>query len=361
VRILDVAAYGQYQEFMIYATLFVAISTFAIDSSLTYFLPKHEMHQTTVVSQTSILIFVASSLCLAILILARPAFSAITSYDFVLPLVAYVFCFVNLGWIEYYWIATKRTDLVMYYSAARLLLRVSVLLIVAYVTRDVWTIIWSVVAVEAIRLVLVAGYLLKNRLLTLHLRWALITAQLRFALPLGVANVSGLINKNIGKLFIGTMMGPTALAYYAIGGYLMPAIKIFRQSIGDVVFPELVRGQNDPARALSLWQRTNVMYCVLLFPAFVFLFFYAEVIVTTLFTPAFIEAVPVFQVYLLFLLRRCFNLDVLLRSRGRTAFILYGGLLTLGVNVALMLFFHRAIGFLGPAVAYIVTSTVMTQ
>ena len=48
VRILDVDAFGQYQEFMIYAMLFITICGFGMDSSLTYFLPRYPNLERTV-------------------------------------------------------------------------------------------------------------------------------------------------------------------------------------------------------------------------------------------------------------------------------------------------------------------------
>ena len=94
---------------MIYATLFISICGFGIDASLTYFLPRYPDQEREFVSQNSALILVFSSACMALLIFARQPFLEIASYDFVFPLAAYVFCFVNLNWLEYYWIAKRRT------------------------------------------------------------------------------------------------------------------------------------------------------------------------------------------------------------------------------------------------------------
>jgi hypothetical protein len=146
-------------------TAFEAVDRARGDTSLTYFLPKHPDRERLFVSQTTLLILVFSSLCLLAVLAARPLFLAVTSFDFVLPLVTYVFFFANLNWVEYYWLAKRRTDLVLYYSAARLFARVAVLLTVAYLTRDVMIIIWSMVCVEALRFVLVAFFAARAGLL----------------------------------------------------------------------------------------------------------------------------------------------------------------------------------------------------
>lgn len=353
VRILDVADYGAYQEFMIYATVFTTICGLGIDSSLTYFLPRYPNQEREYVSQNSALILVYSSVCLTVFIIARKAFLEIASYDFVLPLATYVFCFVNLNWLEYFWIAKRRTDLVLYYSAGRLILRVTILLTVAYVTRDVEKIIWSVAGAEALRLSLVAIYLLKANLLTVSISPARIRQQLRFAAPVGLAGLMQQGSRNIGKLFVGSVLGPVALAYYAVASYVLPMVLVIRGSIADVVFPEMVRTKSNAHGALRLWQRSNIVFCFLLFPPFVLLTHYAELFVTTLFTEEYRPAVPVFQIYLLWLIRRCFNMDTLLRTRGKTGFMLSGTGLSVIMNLALMVVLYKWLGLIGPAIAYI--------
>jgi O-antigen/teichoic acid export membrane protein len=359
VRILDVDSYGAYQEFVIYAMLFNLICSFGIDSSLTYFLPRYPEKVKALITQNSILILIYSAACLLTLYIFRVPFKTITSYDFVLPLAAYVFCFVNLNWLEYYWVANRRTDLVLYYSASRLIVRVSTLLLVAYLTRDVQSIIWSLVAVEAARLLIVAAGLSYTGLLSLPLDFSLTIEQIRFAGPVGLAALLQQASRNIGKLFIGAVLGPAALAYYAIASYLLPMVLVMRGAIADVVFPEMVRDRDNPDTALRLWQRTNIVFCILLLPPFVLLSYFAELFVTTLFTEQYVAAVPVFQIYMFWLLRRCFNSDVLLRARGKTLFMLTGTALSVLVNATLMVLLHRWIGLIGPAIAFIVSEVLL--
>ena len=359
VRILDVESYGKYQEFMIYATLLISICGFGIDASLTYFLPRYPHEERKFVSQTSILILVYSSACIGLLIFARQPFLEIASYDYVLPMAAYVFCFVNLNWLEYYWIAKRRPDLVLYYSAGRLMVRVTVLLFVAYLTRDVKTILWSLVGVEALRLSLVAAYLLRAKLLTVAMDLARTKEQVRFAGPVGLAGLIQQASRNIGKLFVGSILGPAALAFYAVASYLLPVVRAVIGSIWAVVFPELVRVRDDPDGALRLWQRSNVVFCALLFPSFVLLIYYAELFVTTLFTDKYVAAIPVFQIYAFWLLRRCFNTDVLLRTRGKTGFMLTGSAMSVVINLALMIVLYRWLGLIGPAVAFIAAEILL--
>lgn len=359
VRILDVEAYGQYQEFTIYAVLLTGVCSLAVDSSLTYFLPRFPDRERSFVVQTSAITLVISSASVGLLLLMKPMFLELATFDFVLPLVVYVFFFVNLGWLEYYWIARREARKVLYYSALRLALRVVVLLIAAYMTREVLSIVWSIAAFEAVRVLWAVLYCANRGLLFGELRWAGVVEQLKFAAPIGTAALLQNAGRNIGKIVVSSTLGPVALAYYAVGSYLIPIIRVMRSGITDAIYPELVAAHDRPGVAVTLWQRVNVLNCVMFFPAFVLLTFYAEEVVTLLFTREYIPAVPVFWIFAFFLIRRCFNTDVLLRTSGRTGFMLWGTVGSLALNIILILLFSRSLGMVGPALAFLLSEIAL--
>jgi O-antigen/teichoic acid export membrane protein len=239
------------------------------------------------------------------------------------------------------------------------MLRLCVLLLVAYATRNVLAIVWSLVAVETLRVLLVFVYFARQGIFVGDIRRSEVVEQLSFAAPIGAAAVVQNAGRSIGKIFIGSTLGPAALAYYAIGSYLQPIIRVMRSGINDAVYPELVRAHNEPGGALRLWQRVNVLNCVMFFPSFVLVVYYAEQIITTLFTSAYLSAVPIFNVYAFFLLRRCFNTDVLLRTTGRTGFMLWGTLGALTANVIFIMLLSRTMGMIGPAIAFIAAEVAL--
>ena len=355
VRILDVHSYGQYQEFMLYAMLLITVCEFAANTSLTYFVPKYPDRDSALISQTSAIVLVFSLFCLALLLLARPLFLRLTSYDFVLPLAAYVFCFVNLNWLENYWIAKGRVDLVLYYSTARLVIRATVLIVVAYFTRDVGRILLAVIAAEAFRLLMVAGYLVRARMLTNAFTNADVREQLRFTFPGWVAWLVQQADQSYGRVFISSVLGPAALAYYSVAGYLIPIVGMVRTAPSDVLLPALVQAGADPRNSLRLWQRSTVVFWALFLPLAMLLMCYARLFITTFFTAKLLPAVPLFEVYALWILRRCFSFDELLRSRGKTGFMMTGSLFGLAANLALTALLYHGLGFVGPAIAFIVS------
>ena len=146
------------------------------------------------------------------------------------------------------------------------------------------------------------------------------------------------------------------LGMYTIGTYLYPIIHIFRSSIGDVIMPEIASKTDEPPKvALVLWQRATVVYCVVMMPMAVLFFYYADVFVSVLFTEAYADAIPIFQVFVLLLVRECFDFTLPLRIVNRTKVDLFVNTVMIPVNLGLMLLLYRYYGILGPALAMVIS------
>ena len=274
VRILDQHAYGQYREFVVYALALATVLGFSVKTSILYFIPKDPDNERKYVTQTALFIFASSALGLGITYAARHIVFARASFDFAEPLLLYVFFFLNLDFVESYWLAKKRSDYVLYYSTAKSAIKITVSMAVGYVTRSVEAIVTALVIFEACKFLALLCWFSSRRLFTVTLDTALIREHLRLVLPFGAGTVVYGLNQQLGKLFTSMTLGPSALAVYTIGAYQIPITGLVRSAAGDVLFPEMVqRGQGSPMAGLSLWNRANVLYCFVVFPFFTVLFF----------------------------------------------------------------------------------------
>ena len=124
--------------------------------------------------------------------------------------------------------------------------------------------------------------------------------------------------------------------------------------------PEIVSKRDQPPKvALILWQRATVIYCAVMLPMAVLLFYYASVVVETLFTSAYADAVPIFQIFVFLLVRECFDFGVPLRVVNRTKIYFAGGVIGLFINLALLLVLFDRYGLIGPPLAMIITRFVI--
>jgi O-antigen/teichoic acid export membrane protein len=179
----------------------------------------------------------------------------------------------------------------------------------------------------------------------------LLREQLRFIIPLGSAGVLALVNNQLANLFISIKMGVERLALYSIGGQQIPVINIVRASVMDVLFPEMA--QIGDAERLHLWRRANVVFCAMVFPVYAVFFCYARAFIETLFTASYLAAVPLFRIYLTLIVIQCFEMGTPLRAINQNKYFIFGSVLDLSINIGLILLLYRAVGFIMPALSFV--------
>ena len=356
VRILNVTAYGQYREFIVYSSLILAFLSFSIKSNLLYFIAKDPKNESGYVSNTVFLLLFFSILGLTIVYLLKPYLERITSYDFITLLIIFIFCYQNIDILDTYFVAIKRSDYVLYWSVGNAVLRTTALLLVAYLTRSVISILYLLICLEVIKTSITLTILLKRKILKLKINFDFIKEQLIYIIPAGIAGIILKFNGDISKVIISSNLGAGALAIYAIGSQNIPLLNIVRSSVSNVIFPEMARqtGEN-PKSALILWNKSNVLYLYLMLPLFILLFFYSKLIITTLFTIKYLPAVPLFRIYLILMIRKCFEMGMPIRALNKNKYFVVGNIISLIVNIVLLYTLYKVLGFVGPAIAAVAT------
>ncbi len=356
VRLLDVPAFGRYREFLLYASILQALAVFAINDSVLYCLPANPHSPWRVARQTVVLTFCSSVLVMLALIVIDTAAHGTVVNGYLWPLVAYTMFSVNVDFWEYFWLANRRPGLLFVYSASRLLVRVTVAVGAAALTHDVGAIIWSLVALEGLRVLAatLAYFVLdrSSREPALADPWR---DQLRFCIPSGTASLLAMLSRNLTSLAVARMLGPVPLAQYTIGRFGEPIVTTVRNSISSVVLPEMVRSRESP---LKLWQRATVINTLFLFPVVVLVIRYADPLVTTVFGPSYHQAALVMQLYMLVVVRECFDFAPALRAINRTRPLVESNVAAIVTCAfALVVLVPRA-GVLGAMVAFAIASFV---
>lgn len=350
VRIFDIHDYGQYREFMLYAMLVSGVIEFTINRNLIYFIPKYPRSERASLTHTTLLILVATAVGLGITFLLKGIIFSRAHYDFVKPLLLYVFFFLNFDYYENYLLGKKRTDQVLVFSSLRITIRTTALLVAALMSHSVMAVIHTLIAVEIVKCLFVL--LMLRRSLLPRLDYGLLIEQLRFIVPLGVAATIALINNQLANLIISIKLGVESLALYSIGGQQVPIINIVRSSVMDVLFPEMAQlGDGD---RVHLWQRANVVFCFAVFPVYAVFFYHAPTFIETLFTKEYLAAVPLFRIYLTIIVLQCFEVGTPLRAINQNKYAIYAGVFDIAANIGLILLLFSSVGFVLPAVAFII-------
>jgi len=360
VRLLSVEDFGRYREFILYSSLLAGIAGFGINTSLLRFIPSDPPMRWRFVNQALLMTLTMSGLLVGGMLALDAVLPGELVGPYAVPIALYVLLFVNFDFWEHFWLADRRTMAVFGYTSGRLIARILVVVTTAALTRNVTMIVWALVALELVRLVasVLAWHSLQARDWHRHApaERGLWRAQLRYCAPFGASLILVNSNKALASLFVAKLMGPVALAHYAIGTYVQPIIVALRNSLSDVLLSEMsARERSGAADPLRLWRRSGVVMLAILLACAVVLAKYAHIIITTVFSDEYRSAVPVFQIYLLVLVRESLDFSVPMRAISRTAPILHGNMLGITVNALLLSTLLPIFGLLGAVSAYVVS------
>ncbi len=207
VRILNREAYGEYREFFIYVGLIGTIIDLSIKYNLLYFIAKNPEGTKKYVSNTMILKLITSLSGISIVYIFRNQILGVTSFNFIIPLLGFLFLMYNFDFLETYWLAQKKSKYVLYYSFTYMAIRVITVIITAYLTRDVLSTIYVLMILEFLKFLFNLGYFLHKKLLLLKIDYPYLKEQLVYIIPLGLAAILLQFNVDISKVIISTSFG----------------------------------------------------------------------------------------------------------------------------------------------------------
>jgi O-antigen/teichoic acid export membrane protein len=262
--------------------------------------------------------------------------------------------FLNLEVITAYWLARRRSVEVMQYTLVVTVWRLATLLGAALYFQSVEMIFVTIVCAETLKNLAIYFWLRAQKLIVFRWDGTVLREQLRLVAPLGLGSILNKANE-FGRVVVGSVMGPVPLAIYTAAAYQVPLVSIVQTSLSDVIFPDMVkRAQRDPAEGLRLWKRAQMMVAAVIIPVWMVVSYFAEPLVRLLFTEQYVSAAPYFQLFLLLMVRQCFQFSTLLRSVEDNASFATSNAVALCINGVLIAALMPKFGLWGPALGLVV-------
>ncbi len=359
VRLLTVGEFGRYREFLVYSSVLTSIAGFGFSNSLLYFVPRDPTRSWQYVRQTVQATALTSFTVVLCVVIADLATGGTVIGKQLWPVAIYVLVFSNIDFWECLWLATQRPMAVFAYTSGRLVSRMVVVITLAYCFHQVRIVLWGLVALESVRLAgsAVAWKLAAPKAGALSPEPGDWRRMLHFCLPMGASNLLSISNRYAASIFVAKAMGPVALAHYTIGTYVDPIVTTLRNSLSDALLPAIVnRGNRSREDAVSLWQRGSVIAAILLLPIGCLIERYADTLIVTVFSGTYQAAVPVMRIFLIVLIRECFDFPMALKAINKTRYFLYGDVAAIVVNLALLVALVPTWGLIGVTLAYVISS-----
>jgi O-antigen/teichoic acid export membrane protein len=353
VRLLTVEDFGRYREFLLYTTVLGNLAAFSLPNSLLYFVGRQPAAALGYARRIALALGVSSTLTVLLFWLLEVLMPQPMLAGALLPCVLYVLFFTNLDFWEFLWLAQGQSSRVLAYTSGRLTARMVLVCGVAWFTSSVEALLWSLVALEGLRLAISTRAW--RRMAARAPRIALDSSwreQLAFCVPSGVVVFVATFNGSIGGMLVGQTLGEAALAQLVVGSYLLMIISPLRNSVSDVLMPSLsAQARDGGTQWVPAWRRSTVQVAILLAPVAVVSWRYAEPLVVTVFSSRFVEAAGLLRWQTGMVAVACLDLALAMRVMGRTSSMLAVSLLTLAVNLGLLFLLVPRMGIEGAAVA----------
>jgi O-antigen/teichoic acid export membrane protein len=356
VRLLTVAEYGRYRQFMAAAMLLISTASFSIASNLNYFVARTPELMARYVTNSCLLLALTSGLAALAVVVGHPLLlpqDAAGSW----PLLAlFVAAYLNFDLLQAFWLAQKQSKLVLYYSLGVTTLRIGAVVGAAAWFHDARAVVLVMAAVETAKMLSLFVFLRAKGLLVAQVDRVALYEQVRFVVPFGIGSALYGLNDNVGKVLVSNMLSPEALAIYTIAAHQIPLIPIFNAAVTDVLFPDMVqRSRRDPRNGLRLWGRGAVVLFLLVCPSWALMTYFAEPVIRVLFTDAYVSATPYFQVLTLLLLRNCFSFSTALRSLAHNRPFILANTVGIALNLAVALALIPTLGLWAPTLGLLIS------
>ncbi len=362
-RFRTLEEYGTYSQLILVVSLFSSIFILGLPSSINYFLARAENQNEqqeflSVYYTLSTLLSILIGICLFALATPIAAYfknDCLKEYIYFLALFPWSYI-ISLS-IEHVLIVYQKTKFLIYY---RLIYSLAMLAPILLVWWQNWTFSTYMQLFLSINIIFtIAIYFIVNNLcghLDLLLNRKLIKHIFIFSLPIGFANVVSLLDAQLDKLFIGYILNTEQLAIYANASKELP-LSIIAVSLTSVLLPKMTKmlKNNDNTNAVKAWKYSIEISFILISVIVFGIITFADDVITFLYSEKYLEGVNVFRIYTLILLFRCTYFGIVLNASGNTKSIFKCHLLALFLNVIFNPIFYYLFGFIGPALATIIT------
>jgi O-antigen/teichoic acid export membrane protein len=343
VRTLTPEAFGDYRLVWLLAITAVGIFPLAMPQSLFHFLPQAGSVERQQLVGNAWLFVTLSGLTAAVLLslswsLLPASVAGLQRYSLLAP--AFLLLWVMSSLIDVLPTADGNARWQAVAITALAVLRALALGLTAVLTRDVGLVLLVMCAFALIKTLLVPLYAwtaASSRGLAIQL--PLLVRQVRYAAPFAVGIALFLLRVQADQWLVAAYFPPEVFALISIAAIVLSISTLIRQPLNNATLPRLSHliGSGELAGARELLAKSYSALALILFPVLGLLYVLSREIVEIVYTPRYLGAAPLMQLYLLGQMTMVFAAGHLLvvLNAGRVATTISAVCLALSVTLSL--------------------------
>lgn len=355
VRWLSQEEFGLYKQVFLVVGTAMVVLPFGFGMSAFYFLPRERERRGQVVLNIMLFNIAVGGIACAVLALRPGILASLFNSNRLIPYAPLIglviFFWIIASFLELVAIANQESGTATMFIVGSQIAKTSLLIAAAVFFDSLEYLIWAAV---------IQGILQTAALLIyLHLRfkgfwrsfsWSMLTTQLGYALPLGLAGALFSLQNDLHNYFVANTFGPKMFAVYAIGCFQLPLVGILSDSVGSVMIPRVsgLQQQANHTEIVLITAGVVRKLAAIYFPLYVFLFLTAREFISVLFTTAYLSSWPIFLVNLSLVPVSILVTDPIMRAYAEQRFFLLRVKIAIFVTLFVVLWFGTGrLGLIG--------------
>ncbi|MBI9063787.1 MAG: oligosaccharide flippase family protein [Marinilabiliaceae bacterium] len=370
-RYLTKFEFGVYSQFYVLVNFCTIIFSLGIQANLYFFYPKaNEKEKKSLIVHTVLFLMLFTLIAMILLnipflskfLIGRGDLTNYTSFIsfgilFLLPLII----------IEPLYVAKADNVTSVFYPPAVVLLRLAFVIGFVFYWHSLNSVMLGIVFAGFTCFVFVMIYSLKGidlRQIGKLINVKLAKSQLKYSWPFGLALVLNTLALQFDKIICITFLAPASFATYAIAFYGIPGVEQVYQSLSQVYLVKMSAKHHDnkPKEISEIYKSLVTKTYSFSIPAIILVSLYAKRIITLFFTSKYLDAVPLFRIYILTFLIFMLGAGLILRATDRTIYSLkayfYSSLVTIPLTYFLIKHYGIWGGLVSAMLSIIIPKTV---
>ena len=364
VRLLTKEEYGTYTQLSLVSSIANGVMVLGLPMSVYYFyhrVAKDPAGRPTLIAQTQLMLLLSGVFSSIVIVMASPMLAAKMSNPALGELLPRYALFVGLfiagEHFMHVMISQNRYVMAVGLEAAETAFRVIVMVGLLLLGFRLYELVLALVLYALLRLLIRSYWLWHGPDTVNQASWQarFPLEQLAYSLPLAATTCVGMLGGMLDRWIVAVSFTPVEFAIYSVGALEIPLDSIFQASVSNVLrasLPALAsEGRTD--EIIRIWRESVRKLAIIMIPSFVFLFCFAGMFITTLFTSRYAESTHVFRIYVCMMPLYMLVLSIVPQVYGKTRLNLYVVCVAMTTNVVLSLVLLRYVGILGPAIALV--------
>jgi len=326
-RYLSKEEYGIYGQFNAVFFFIAGLFSLGIRSNLFYFYPNADHKEREIlVFQTFAILFMLS--IIASFVIITPGINTIfvgknELSKYTVYIAFAIILTMSSSIIEPLYILRKDNKTSLIYPFASIILKAIIVIVFVVYISDIKSVLIALNIFFALIFLFSIFYMRKE---IRFFKWkdlyskAILVKQIHYSLPFGLSiSIKSIIGK-LDKILLISYISTKDYAIYTVAFLAIPGIQAIYDSLVQVYIIEMSKayGNNNLKKIINIYHDLITRSFSYTLPAVLIVFVYAEFVITTLFTDKYLEAIPLFRLYMVGSLSMVIGAGIVLRSIGKT-------------------------------------------